>query len=145
MKVGKGSRCTEESHLEGCSPLVRDVYARLKSTFLSAGSAVTFKPVKRSVRVWIGTRRNIAAIFFNKEHLLLECRKLVENDTHDILKHHRVTRYSDPPYTFERVRLCDADHWDEIQKLIARLLKRHRGALPNLRLPSPGTSEDNSR
>ncbi len=142
MKAGKSSHYTEESHLEGCSPIVRDVYAKLKSTFLSAGSAVKFKPVKGSIRIWIASRRNIAEVFFRKRQgtLDLECRRLAKNDTDDIIKHHQVTHLHDGRLTFERVKLCDTNHWDEIQKLIARLLRKHRGVLPNLRLPTPGTS-----
>ena len=143
MKAGKGLHYTEESHLEGCSPTVRDVYAKLKSTFLNAGSAVEFRAVKGSIRVWIGSRRNIAEIFFRKGEgaLGLECRKLAKNDTADILKHHEVTHHHERSLPLEYVKLCDTNHWGEIEKLVTRLLKRHRGVLPNLRLPSPGTSK----
>ncbi len=124
--MGKGSHYTEECHLEGRSPIVRDLYTKLKSTFLSTGSPVNFKPVKGSIRIWIGKRRNIAEIFFRKETLDLECRRLGKNDTGGILKHHTVRHYVHPGIICERVKICDTDHWDEIQKLITRLVIRHQ-------------------
>lgn len=120
--------CTEASHLKECSGSMRDVYTKLKSTFLSAGGNVVFKPREHSIRVWIGDEVNIAEIFFRKTKGIigLECRKLEKNDTDAILKHHEARRHSERKLHIEYVILSDANHWDEIQTLIGRLLRRHR-------------------
>jgi hypothetical protein len=68
---------------------------------------------------------NIAEIFFRKEKLKFNINlwhfQLL--DTDEILKYRKVTHNKSGPW--DVFDICDTNHWDEIQKLIARLVEKH--------------------
>jgi predicted transport protein len=121
-EIQEPSQYTEEFHLDGCEANLRDIYNKLKSEFLNAKSTLRFIPVKN----YVGVRdiRNIAAIRCRKTKLLLECCYLTEDEVNKMMdpKHHRKVRlYSGKGPIVE---IDDTSHWDEIQKLIARLVEK---------------------
>ncbi len=123
-EISEPSQYTEELHLDGCEANVRDTYSKLKSEFLSVKSTLRFNPVK----YYIGVRdiRNIAAIRFRKRKLLLEL-DLSEDEVNKMIKpeHHKVRLYSSRG---PMVEIDDAKYWDEIQKLISKLVEKHQEA-----------------
>lgn len=123
-EISEPSQYTEELHLDGCEANVRDTYSKLKSEFLSVKSTLRFNPVK----YYIGVRdiKNIAAIRFRKRKLLLEL-DLSEDEVNKMIKpeHHKVRLYSSRG---PMVEIDDAKYWDEIQKLISKLVEKHQEA-----------------
>jgi predicted transport protein len=116
------SQYTEELHLEDCVANIKDIYNRLKNDFLSVKSTLKFNPVK----YYIGVRdlRNIAAIRFRKRKLLLEV-ILPENEVREMIKskHHEIRICSSrSPF----VEIYNTSDWDEIHKLIIRLVQEHQ-------------------
>ncbi len=125
-EISEPSQYTEESHLEGRSQIVRDIYTQLKSTFLSTSRTVIFKPATRSIRVH--TPRNIAQIFFTRSKVWIECRRVPVNEANEILKYHKATHRtsSNRARDYCAVEICDTNHWDEIDRLVARVVEKHR-------------------
>ncbi len=121
--TGKDSRYTEEFHLEKSNEAVKDIYAKLKSEFLSAKSTLRFNPVK--FYIGVQGRSNIAAIRFRKRKLLLEFH-LSEDEVDLESKLHKVRLYQSRG---PMVEISDTRHWDEIQKLISKLVEKHKDAL----------------
>ncbi len=122
-KVGKDSQYTEEFHLDGCEANVRDTYNKLKSEFLSVKSTLRFNPVK----YYVGVRdiKNIAAIRFRKRKLLVEF-DLSEDEVNKTMKtkhHHKIRLCSSKG---PMVEIDDMSHWDEIQKLISKVMEKHQ-------------------
>lgn len=120
MEISEPSQYTEELHLDGCEANVRDTYSKLKSEFLSVKNTLMFNPVKE----YVGVRdiRNIAVIYFYKRKLLVEC-ILPEDEVNRIVQPHKVRLY---PRRGPMVEIDDMRHWDEIQKLIVRLVAKHQ-------------------
>ncbi|MGA2093024.1 MAG: hypothetical protein ABSH16_06405 [Sedimentisphaerales bacterium] len=119
-EISKPSQYTEEFHLDGCESNTKDIYSKLKSEFLNVKGTLKFNPVK----FYIGVRdtKNIAAIRFRKTKLLLEF-DLLENEVISEAKHHKVRLYSNRG---PMVEINDTSHWDEIQKLISKLVEVHQ-------------------
>ncbi|MBN2314532.1 MAG: hypothetical protein JXM79_11425 [Sedimentisphaerales bacterium] len=120
MEITESSQYTEEFHLDGCEENVRDVYNKLKSEFLNVKSTLVFNPVKE----YVGVRdiRNIAAIRFYKKKLLPEV-FLPEGEVNRIVHHHKVRLY---PKRGPMVEINDANNWEEIQKLVSRLVEKNQ-------------------
>jgi len=119
-EISEPSQYTEEFHLEGCEANVRDTYSTLKSEFLSVKSTLRFNPVKE----YVGVRdiRNIAVIYFYKRKLLVGC-VLPEDEVNRIVQHHKVRLY---PRRGPMVEIDDTRNWDEIQKLVSRLVEKNQ-------------------
>ena len=120
MEMSEPSQYTEELHLDGCEANVRDTYSKLKSEFLSVKSTLRFNPVKE----YVGVRdiRNIAVIYFYKRKLLVGC-VLPEDEVNSIVQHHKVRLY---PRRGPMVEIDDTRNWDEIQKLVSRLVGKNQ-------------------
>jgi len=120
MEMSEPSKYTEEFHLDGCEANVRDTYSKLKSEFLSVKSTLKFNPVKE----YVGVRdiRNIAAIRFYKRKILPEF-YLPENEVNRIVQHHKVRLY---PKRGPMIEIDDTSNWDEIQKLVSRLVEKNQ-------------------
>jgi len=122
-EISEPSQYTEEFHLDGCEANVRDTYNKLKSEFLSVKSTLRFNPVK----YYVGVRdiKNIAAIRFRKRKLLVEF-DLSEDEVNKTMEpkhHHKIRLYSSRG---PMVEIDDMSHWDEIQKLVAKLVEYHQ-------------------
>jgi predicted transport protein len=121
LEITESSQYTEEFHLDGCETNVRDVYSKLKEDFLNVKSTLMFNPVKE----YVGVRdiRNIAAIRFYKKKLLPEV-FLPESEVNRIVHHHKVRLY---PKRGPMVEINDTNNWEEIQKLVSRLVEKNQG------------------
>jgi predicted transport protein len=124
-EIPESSQYTEEFHLEGCGENVKDIYGKLKNTFLSVKSTLRFNPVK----YYVGVRdiKNIAAIRFRKRKLLVEF-DLSEDEVNKMMEpkyHHKIRLYSSRG---PMVEIDDMSHWDEIQKLISKVMEKHQDA-----------------
>ena len=118
---------TEEFHLERCSPIMRDAYYQLKNTLLSFN--IDVRSEQESIRVDYA-KSNIAEILFRYKKEIL---KFYINLWHfrplnidEILKYHKPTYNKSGPW--DVFDICDTNHWDEIEKLIARLVEKHQKA-----------------
>lgn len=120
IEITEPSLYTEEFHLEGCEANVKDVYRKLKSEFLNVKSILRFHSVKEYVAV--RDIRNIAAIRFYKKKLLPEV-FLPENEVNGIVHHHKVRLY---PKRGPMVEISDTNNWEEIQKLVSRLVEKNQ-------------------
>ena len=119
----KDTKYPEEFHLKGCNESVKDIYCRLKTEFLSIDSTLQFN----SVQKYIGVRnnmRNIAGIYVKQKFLWVRF-LLADNVVNTILvsKHNKVKVYS-PGSCF--VQINDTLHWNEIQKLVIRLVQKYQ-------------------
>ncbi len=120
MQSVDSSQYSEEFHLKDCNENVNDIYNKLKKSFLKIKNTLTFNPVK----YYIGVRdiKNIAAIRFRKRKLLVEF-DLSEDEVNLESKHHKIRLYSSRG---PMVEIDDTNYWDEIQKLIVKLVERHQ-------------------
>ncbi len=129
-EISEPPQYTEEFHLDGCSTNVKDIYDRLKNEFLQVKGDLIFKPIHWLIGVrdnshWHPHRNNIARIYVRKKKLLVFC-WLSESEAKQILEspHHNVKRGDSESCYLE---ICDTDHWDEIQKLVSKLIEKTSG------------------
>ena len=133
-ELGRDSNYTEEFHLDGCQPSIKEIYENLKEEFLRVKNSLRFNPTKWYIGV-IG-RRQFAFILIQKKKI----RPVVlipENEVKDILRseYHKINCLSEAvqyswggPNPNCAVDIYDTNHWDEIQKLIARLVEKYQEA-----------------
>lgn len=126
------SQYTEDSHLKNYNEKVRDIYKKIKKSFLKIKGTIKFNPVKSYIGVV--DRKRIAYIQpkGKKVHLIV---LMAENEVKEVLqsKHHEVVSFSESRQRFWggnnpncSVEISDTEHWDEIQKLLARLVEEHQ-------------------
>ena len=126
------SQYTEEFHLEQCNEKAKAVYAKLKQQFLEVKSSLKL----RSTKNYIGVvdRQRIAYIQpkGKKVHLIV---LMAEDEVKEILRlrHHEVVSFSESRQRTWggknpscAVNIYDTDNWDEIQKLVARLVEKYQ-------------------
>lgn len=122
----KPSQYTKEFHQKGCNANVWNIYLKLEKEFLRVKDTVKFNSVKSYIGVI--DIKTIAKMYFTYKNKLLMEVFLHENEVNKILasKYHqiRVSRISNPNNCL--IGICDTDHWDEIQKLVAMLVEKHR-------------------
>jgi predicted transport protein len=111
---------------------VRDIYSRIEQSFLKIKSTLRFNPTKNYIGVV--DRKRIAYIQpkGKKVHLIV---LMAEDEVKEVLrlKHHEVVSFSESRQRTWggknpscAVNIYDTDHWDEIQKLISRLVEKHQ-------------------
>jgi predicted transport protein len=82
---------TEEYHLEGVDPLVKDIYQRIKSNLLSYKSSLRFNPQKYYIS--IVDKKNFAYMIFRKKKIWITL-LLKESLIWESLKYHKVVTES---------------------------------------------------
>jgi len=133
-ETSEPSQYTEEFHLEQCNEEVKAVYTKLKQQFLEVKSSLKLG----STRNYIGVvdRKRIAYIQpkGKKVHLIV---LMAEDEVKEVLqlRHHEVVSFSksrqrtwggkNPSCA---VNIYDTDNWDEIQKLVTRLVEKYQEA-----------------
>jgi predicted transport protein len=125
-ETSEPSQYTEEFHLERCSADVKDIYDKLKNTFLNIDSTLEFDSVKGYVGVR-NNRRLIACIHFRRKNILLDT-PLSESEMKIILAsdYHKIKVYPSRVTMVSAVVISDTEHWDEIEKLMTRLVEKYQ-------------------
>jgi predicted transport protein len=130
--TSRPSQYTEELHLQNRQPEIADIYEKLKQTFTNVKSALQFNPTKYYIGVI--DRKQIAFIQIQKRKIRLVV-LIPENEVKDILRseHHKINCLSEAvqyawggPNPNCAVDIYDTNHWDEIQKLVAKLVEYHQ-------------------
>jgi len=114
------------------SPEVREIYEKLKQGFINVKNTLRFNPTKSYIGV--GDRKQFAYIVFQKRKVRLIL-LLPEDQTRRILQsgHHTVISHSESAQRYWggrepncAVDIYDIHRWDEIQKLVTRLVEKHQ-------------------
>jgi hypothetical protein len=134
QEISEPSQYTEEFHLDGCNATVKDVYAKLKATFLRAEGTLTFSPTKNYIG--IVAKRRIAFIksMRKKVHLIVlmgeyEVRHCLPSGHHDVVSFSESSQYAwGGPNPTCGVNIYDTEGWEEIEDLVARLVEKHQEA-----------------
>jgi predicted transport protein len=126
------SQYTEEFHLKDRQPQLVEIYNKLKQEFLNEKNALRFSPTRNYIGV-VDAKRIVYIMVQKKKVRLIVL--MAEDDVRGILHsgHHEVVSISaaDQPHWGNKepncaVNIYDTNHWDEIQKLVATLVEKHR-------------------
>jgi predicted transport protein len=131
-ELGKDSNYTEEFHLDGCQPSIKEIYEKLKGEFLKVKNNLRFNPTKGYIGV--ADKTQFAFIKTRKKKVWLivlldenEARQILQSKYHKLKNHtEKVQRFWGGNYPNCAVEIIDTSHWDEIQTLIARLVEKHQ-------------------
>lgn len=128
----KASQYTEEFHLQNRQPEVVEIYEKLKQEFINVKNTLWFNPTKYYIGV--GDRKQFAYIQLRKKKIRLVL-LMAEDEVKETLTsaHHKVVSHSDSAQGFWggenpncSVEITDTDQWDEMQKLVTRLVEKHQ-------------------
>jgi predicted transport protein len=128
----KPSVYTEEFHLQNRQPGLAEIYNKLRQEFINVKNTLWFNPTQSYIGV--GDKKQFAYIVFQKKKVRLIL-LLPEDETRGILqsKHHTVISHSESAQRYWGGRepncaadIYDTDNWDEIQKLVGRLVEKHQ-------------------
>jgi len=123
---------TEEFHLQNRKPEVVEIYRKLKQEFINVKNTLRFNFTKSYIGV--ADAKQIAYILLQKKKIRLIV-LMAENEVKEILcsGRYEVTRHSDWAQGFWggnnpscEVKISDTEQWDEIQKLVARLVEEYQ-------------------
>lgn len=123
------SQCTEESHLKCCNKNVRDIYNKIKNSFLENKGTIIFNPVKSYVGVVDG--KNIAFIRLGREKITMLV-ILAEDEVKRILtsRHHKIAGHVESYWHINKpncdVKICDTKHFEEIEDLVKKVVLRNQ-------------------
>lgn len=122
------SQCTEESHLKCCNKNVRDIYNKIKKSFLEIKGTIIFNPVKSYIGVVDG--ENIAFVRLGKEKITMSV-LLAEDEVKRILtsQHHEVARHPESYWHINKpncdIKICDTKYFEEIEDLLQKVVLRN--------------------
>jgi len=126
------SQYTEDSHLKNYNEKVRDIYKKIKKSFLKIEGSIKFNPVKSYIGVVDKKRIAYIQPKGKKVHLIVlmceaEVRKVLSSGRHEVVSfsESRQRTWGGKSPTCG-VNIYDTDHWDEIQRLIVRLVEKHQ-------------------
>jgi predicted transport protein len=128
------SQYTEEFHLQNRQPGLVEIYNKLRQEFINLKNTLWFNPTKSYIGV--GDRKQFAYIVFQKKKVRLilllpedETRHMLQSGHHILISHSEsAQRYWGGSEPNCAVEICDIDHWDEIQKLLTRLVEKYQDA-----------------
>jgi predicted transport protein len=131
-ETSEPSQYTEEFHLDGCLPSVKEVYEKLKGEFLKVKNGLRFNPTKGYIGV--ADKTQFAFIKTQKKKVWLivlldesETRQILQSKYHKLKSHtETVRRFWGGNYPNCAIEIIDTSHWDEIQKLVATLVGKYR-------------------
>jgi len=135
LPSGVASSPSSEKETPKPYPEVAEIYEKLKQEFINVKNSLRFNPTTGYIGVV--DRKQIAFIMLQKKRIRLVV-LLAENEVKEILRsgHHYVIRHTEADQLFWggkggknpncSVAISDTDHWDEIQKLVARLVEKHQ-------------------
>jgi predicted transport protein len=128
----RDSNYTEEFHLDGCLPSVKEIYEKLKGEFIKVKNGLRFNLTKGYIGVADKTQFAFIKIQKKKVWLIVlidenETRQILQSKYHKLKSHtETVQRFWGGNYPNCAVEISDISHWDEIQKLIATLVEKHQ-------------------
>jgi predicted transport protein len=132
-ELGKDSNYTEEFHLEGRNENIRHIYNTLKQSFLKINNGIKFNPTKYYIGVYIKKQFAYIMCYKKKVRVIVY---LPENEVGKVIHSQNLTirSHSEANQRFWgggnnpncSVEIVDTAHWDEIQKLITRLVEKHQ-------------------
>jgi len=131
-EISEPSQYTEEFHLEQCNEKAKAVYAKIRRQFLETKSSLRLVSTKNYIGVVDKKRIAYIQPKGEKVHLIV---LMGEDEVREVLSsgHHKVVSFSESrqrtwggksPACALNIR--DTDHWDEIQKLVTRLVEKHQ-------------------
>jgi predicted transport protein len=123
---------TEEILLQNRQPEVVEIYRKLKQEFINVKNTLWFNPTKYYIGV--GDRKQFAYIVFQKKKVRLilllpedQTRHMLQSGHHTVISHPESTRrYWGGNNPNCSVEISDTAQWDEIQKLLARLVEKYQ-------------------
>jgi len=125
---------TEEFLLQGCSSNVKNIYDKLKNTFLSVKNTLRFNPTKNYIGIVDSKQIAYAQPKRKKVRLIV---LMAESEVRDILhsEHRKVVSHSESAQHYWggknpncAVDIYDTECWDEIQRLLTQLIEKHQVA-----------------
>jgi len=130
--TSKPSQYTEEFHLQNRLPEIVAIYEKLKQTFSDVKATLRFNPTKYYIGVI--DAKQIAFMLLKKKGIRLvilmsenEVKETLRSEYRKVVSHSESAQRSwggnNPNCTIE---IYDTDHWDEIQKLLARLVEKYQ-------------------
>ncbi|MHC4169070.1 MAG: DUF5655 domain-containing protein [Planctomycetota bacterium] len=131
-EAAAASKYMEESHLQGSTANVKDIYGELKKTFLSIKDTLRFNPTKNYIGVV--DKKQIAYIQPKKKKVRLIVR-MDESEVRDILRsgHHKIVSHSERTQRYWggrdpvcSVEISDTEHWDEMERLLRQLVEKYQ-------------------
>lgn len=126
------SQYTEEFHLQNRRPEVAEIYRKLKQEFFGVKNSLRLNVTKGYIG--IADKKQFAFIVPQKKKVRLIV-LLSEDETRCILQsgHHTVISHSESAQRFWggnnpncSVEIINTEYWDEIQKLLVRLVEKHQ-------------------
>lgn len=119
---------SEEYHLEGVKPIVRDIYHKIKELALAADGSLIFNTQKYYIS--IRSSKNIAFLKVRTKKIRFIA-MMPEEDIKKIVMYYRVASLSQAVQSFYNgpcagVDIYDLQHEDELLKLIRGLIEFHR-------------------
>jgi predicted transport protein len=129
---GKETPKPSEYTKKNRQPEVLEIYEKLKQEFINVKNTLRFNPTTGYIGVV--DKRQIAFIKLQKKRIRLVV-LLAENEVKEILRsgHHYVIRHTEADQPFWggknpncSVVISDTEQWDEIQRLLARLVEKHQ-------------------
>jgi len=131
-ETSEPSQYTEEFHLQNRQPEVVEIYKKLKQEFINVRTTLRFNPTKYYIGV-IDTKQ-IAFILLQKKKIRLVV-LMAENEVKEAFRsgHHKASSHSESVRRFWggnnpncSVEISDTAQWDEIQKLVFRLVEKYQ-------------------
>jgi len=120
---------TEEFHLEGCNENLRNIYNRLKQSFLKIKNEIRFNPTKYYIGVYV--KRQFAYIQCYKKKIKVIV-YLPENEVREVIRsqNHVIKSHSESAQRFWgggnnpncSVEIYDTEHFEEIETLLQKVV-----------------------
>jgi len=122
---------TEEYHLEGLNPEIKNIYSTIKLELQNKDSSIIFKPLKYYITIKI--TKNKAFLEFYKKKVSIVV-MLPEDEIKDKIKYHTITELSKRSQEFyngpcAKVNIENSEHLNEIIDLLKIALYRNKSSI----------------
>jgi len=133
-EISEPSQYTEEFHFQNRPPEIMEIYEKLKKEFITVKATLRFNPTKNYIGVVDAKRVAYIQLKRRNVHLILlmsedDVRKTISSGHHEMVSfsesRQRTWGGSEPSCA---VNIYDTNYWDEIRKLIERLVKKYQKA-----------------
>lgn len=124
-KADKVIRTTEESHFEGASLSVKEVYDKIKVEMLAEDSTLLFNP--KQYYISMKKNRNLAFFHVGKKRITMVVMN-PEDETRKLIRHHEVKTLTEKVQKFWNGPSCaivleDRNNLNEVINLLKKLIK----------------------
>jgi predicted transport protein len=120
---------TEEFHLKECNESVKDIYYKIKQSFLKINGSIKFNPVKSYIGVYIKKQFAYIQCYKKKIKVIVY---LPENEVREIIRSQNniIKSHSESAQRFWgggnnpncSVEIYDTEHFDEIENLLQKVV-----------------------